>query len=166
MTIKTTPNLKVVSLLSDFIKQCSFSANKNTNPCTKELFLSYEVPSIDTKHGKHQGFIEVLGDDTNSLLLDSANLLGADSVTNNILYYPQSCLGWHTNSDLEGYRTYYTYTLKPGIFRYEDPKLNKIVLDVDNVGWTSRTFLIQKDKPFWHSVWSDGYRFSFGFNHA
>lgn len=166
MPIKTTPNLEVVSLLSIFIKQCSFSANKNTNPCTKEMFLSCELPGIDNKHGDRLGFIEVLDKDTNSLLLESANLLGATSVTNNILYHPQSCLGWHTNSDLEGYRTYYTYTLKPGIFRYVDPKSNKILLDVDNVGWTSRTFLIQKDKSFWHSVWSDGYRFSFGFNHT
>jgi hypothetical protein len=91
-------------------------------------------------------------------------LLGASKCTNQIAYPPRSHMKWHTNSNVIGKRTYYTFTAHVGAFIYKNYDTGETITDMDNVGWTVREFLVQKDKPLWHCVWSDGIRFSFGFN--
>lgn len=166
MFIKNSVNQQVVSLLSSFIKLHSshiqvLTENSSFN---KNKFLKEPVPTEDTIHNTFRGFVQPLGSCEDPVLQQVSQLLDTTKVTNNILYSPQSYMSWHTNSDLEGWRTYYVYTKKPGIFRYKDPAANQIVDDVDDIGWTSRTFLISKKQLFWHCVWAEGYRFSFGFN--
>ena len=91
------------------------------------------------------------------------DILGSQRSTNCIAYPPNSHMYWHTNSDREGIRTYYTFTVKAGCFIYIHPETGEMIVDEDQVGWTVRQFEIRKDKPLWHCVWADGVRFSFGF---
>jgi hypothetical protein len=100
-----------------------------------------------------------------SSLQKAIELLGADKCTNASIYPPSTILDWHTNSDDPGIRTYYTYSIKQSIFKYIDPDTSVAVLDEDHIGsWTCRSFLITAEKPLWHTVWSEGVRFAFGFS--
>jgi len=96
-------------------------------------------------------------------LIQARNILKADSVVNAFAYSPMSGMYWHTNSDMIGTRVYYTFTMDRAVFKYKDPDTGQIHEDWDNIGWTAREFEITEDKPFWHSVWTSGRRFSFGF---
>lgn len=86
------------------------------------------------------------------------------SSTNAIVYNPMSYMKWHTNSNNVGYRHYYTFTTKEAIFRWIDPTTGEIHDEIDNKGWTYRVFKISDKDLLWHTIWSEGVRFSFGFN--
>ena len=98
-------------------------------------------------------------------LQNVADLLGATRLTN-YNYYPKgNYLTWHTNSDVQGTRTYYSFC-SGGYsgFRYIDPDTKEVVDVVDKKGWNVNQFIVNKAKPLWHTVYSDTRRFSFGFN--
>jgi len=98
------------------------------------------------------------------LLAEVKDILGASSSTNAIMYYPKTAMKWHTNSNILGTRIYIVLNTKEGIFRYKDPFTGEIVDSYDNKGWTIRKFKISKDYKLWHTIWSEGRRFAFGFN--
>jgi hypothetical protein len=106
----------------------------------------------------------------NSYILDSPllenvkELLGAADITNNIMYPKNTIMGWHTNSETPGQRIYINFSKTPGIFRYKHPDTGKIIDDCDNDLWTGRKFIIDPDRPLWHTIWAPEKRFSFGFN--
>lgn len=79
-------------------------------------------------------------------------------------YPPGGYMGWHTNSRVPGWRLYVTRTDEPGqsFFRYLDPDDEEIRTSLDSQ-WNFRLFRIRSDEPFWHAVYSDTNRFSFGF---
>jgi hypothetical protein len=98
----------------------------------------------------------------NKLISAAGHLLGADQCTNAILYPAMSIMAWHTNADMPGIRTYYTYTEGRAIFRYYlDGEYHE---DEDNIGWTARQFIIDPKAPLWHTVWTEKPRYAFGFN--
>ncbi len=79
-------------------------------------------------------------------------------------YPPGGYMGWHTNSQVPGWRLYVTRTDTPdqSFFRYCDPENGEIQTSMDSE-WNSRLFRISADEPFWHAVYSETNRFSFGF---
>lgn len=80
------------------------------------------------------------------------------------LYPPQGYMGWHTNWQNPGWRLYINYAEEPGksFFRYRDADTGKIVTSLDRE-FNVRLFRVSEDKPFWHAVYSDTYRYSLGF---
>jgi len=79
-------------------------------------------------------------------------------------YPPQSFMSWHTNSRKLGWRFYLNYAEEPGksFFRHKDPQTGEIITSWDDI-WNYRSFQIQADPLFWHSVYSNTNRFSFGY---
>jgi hypothetical protein len=79
-------------------------------------------------------------------------------------HYPvNGFMSWHTNSDIPSRRLYVTYADedKKSFFRYEDEN-GQIITDYDNKGITIREF-DNRDRLFWHCVYSECNRYSFGF---
>lgn len=162
--MKTIVNTEVTSILqtiiSEYIQTYTLPESGNIR---YHDFIAAAIPTIDVPH-KRVYNIDHLCKLTDDRLLSATNLLSAYTCTNAICYAPYSSMPWHTNSDLEGIRTYYIYSKKRSIFRYRNVENGLIYNDEDNSGWTARTFKINKQEPLWHSIWSEGYRFAFGFN--
>lgn len=79
---------------------------------------------------------------------------------------PDAFMGWHTNYKTYCRRIYMTYCPHEGgksFFRYQDPDTKEIITSYDKKGWTVRSFAISNEKLFWHCVFSDTERYSFGF---
>lgn len=127
---------------------------------TLEDVKATPLPSEDVEKSPNRCFHLLNGDEH---LEKASDILGGQKIRNRLVYPPNSTMGWHTNSDHEGIRTYYSFTVKPGRFIYLHPETGQMIVDSDQVGWTVRQFEISKDKPLWHCVWADGVRFSFGF---
>ncbi len=162
--MKTTVNTAVTAILEQLISEYLQS---NTLPISGNVkyhdFIATTIPANDVPHRSDNSIrhICLLSD---ARLTAATDLLGANSCTNAICYAPYSCMPWHTNSDLEGTRTYYVYSKRRSIFRYKNTDTGLIHNDEDNIGWTARSFKIDKQQPLWHAIWSEGYRFAFGFN--
>jgi hypothetical protein len=81
------------------------------------------------------------------------------------LYPPFSYCGWHTNSDDEGPRIYYVYSMEENksFFRYINN--GNIVTKYDKLGWSKNEFSLYKDvdKLNWHCIGSYTNRLSIGF---
>lgn len=86
--------------------------------------------------------------------------------TGKFYYPPGGFMGWHTNSGTEGYRVYATYCKEgeKSFFRYFLD--GKIHTEWEQKGWNCRMFEVRKDSLYWHCVWSDTDRYSFGFRYA
>ena len=83
--------------------------------------------------------------------------MGAQELTNSMIYLPETKMRWHTNSDNPGTRRYYTFTKGDAWFAWVDKEGN-VQYDKDNMGWTVREF----EAPIWHSIYTSQLRFSFG----
>ena len=161
------PNVdpKVTALLGKII--LSHKADWRSAPdagWTLEQVKEQSFPEREVYQGSCAAIVLEGQSETDALLEEVKGLLQSSGVTNKLVYPPHSCMRWHTNSDTQGVRTYYTFSVKAGVFIYKDQETGEIVEDVDKVGWTVRQFDVNAEKPFWHCVWSDGIRFSFGFN--
>lgn len=88
-----------------------------------------------------------------------------DPVVSGHFYYPPGgYMSWHTNSDQPYKRVYVTFADKPGksFFRYKHG--GEIVTEWDKEGVNIRVFEATDKEPlFWHCVFSDCNRVSFGF---
>jgi hypothetical protein len=158
--MKKLPNPKICLLLDKII-------NINPTPTNyqnydKQTFLdSMPNLSVDSPHGTNSNFLGI-NNESNVYLAAAAKLLGAKLITNSVIYPAKGLMGWHTNSDVEGTRVYYTKTDGEAIFSYvkDGVRYN----DYDNIGvWTCRHFVISKDKPLWHAIWTEKQRYAFGF---
>jgi len=158
--MKRLPNPKVCLLLDKII-----SINPNPTNCQnydKQTFLD-TMPnlSVDQAHGSNSNFLGVTNE-SNIYLASASKLLGARCITNAAIYPTKGLMGWHTNSDVEGIRIYYTKTYGEAIFSYIKDGIRHD--DYDNIGaWTCRHFLISKDEPLWHTIWTEKHRYAFGF---
>ena len=132
------------------------------HPVTLDQFREYEIPKNDVQHVGNSA--HAIGDGTKQQIARSKNILGASEVTNAIYYSPMSMMFWHTNSNAPGTRIYYSFSLDKSLFAYRDPDTGEVIEDWDDEGWTARTIDVPKEGLFWHSVWTSGRRFSFGFN--
>jgi hypothetical protein len=88
----------------------------------------------------------------------------APIVSGQFLYPPGSHLGWHTNARVPGWRLYIVHAEDPGrsFFRYRDCATGEIVTAWDD-DWNFRLINFDDRDPFWHAVYSDTFRFSFGY---
>lgn len=79
-------------------------------------------------------------------------------------YPPKGFMGWHTNSNQQGWRLYATFCKEDdkSFFRYRQD--GKVITEWEKKGWNFRGFEVSKTKPYWHCVYSDTDRYSFGFN--
>lgn len=90
---------------------------------------------------------------------------GFEHVVSGHFWYPaSSSMGWHTNSRVPGWRAYLTHAAAPdrSFFRYLDPDVDRVVTSWDSE-WDLRVFQVSAEEPFWHCVWADVDRFSFGY---
>lgn len=157
---QTKPDPKVTEILAKIIRaNDSFWKILPNEGVSLEDVKTTPVPSENVE--KDKSIPHMLED--SGLLKEAIDALGVASSTNCIAYGPNSKMDWHTNTNNEGLRTYYSFTVKPGRFIYIHPETGQMIVDTDQVGWTVRQFEIRKDKPLWHCVWADGVRFSFGF---
>lgn len=137
---------------------------------TKDHFLSQQIPTENVEiSGQHKECASFSLFDNRQEEYEFGEKLKQiapfDAYTNGIVYPPMSYMPWHTNSDVAGYRTYYSYTLKEGVFAWKCPDTGEIKVDYDDYGWTCRRFKIINKPPYlWHTIWSEGLRFAFGFN--
>lgn len=158
--MKRPPNPKICLLLDKVISINPIPTNyQNYN---KQFFLN-TMPnlSVDSPHGINSNFAGISAE-SNIYVSAAAKLLGAKLLTNAVIYPANGLMGWHTNSDSEGIRVYYTKTAGEAIFSYIKDGIR--YNDYDEVGtWTCRHFLISKNKPLWHSIWTEKHRYAFGF---
>ena len=79
-------------------------------------------------------------------------------------YPPLGYMGWHTNSNVQGFRLYCSHAEESGasFFRYQDPESLEIETLWDDKGWNFRCFRTDL-KPLWHCVYSETDRISFGY---
>ena len=83
--------------------------------------------------------------------------------TNCTAYPAGGVMTWHTNSNLDGWRTYLTYSYGESAFRYIDDKGEIITCrDLSNC-WQLRRFEIPQEDRFWHTIASNGFRITYGF---
>ena len=169
MIIKTVPDQRIIDILSEELKSFglpfangkpNFLANLSTFDNIKDSIPKMDcLPVAQICWGtydmcrKQESFID-----------DIKQILNANTCTNTLYYSSGSFINWHTNSDNPGIRTYILYTAKPGIFRYRDYLTGEIIDDYDYVGWTQRTFDVNKNNLLWHCVYSPSPRFAYGFN--
>jgi hypothetical protein len=162
--MKTIVNTDVTNILEQLISEY---VQLHTLPTPGNIkyhdFIATQIPTKDVPH-KAVDNIHHICTLTDTRLSTVTSLLNANSCTNAICYAPYSSMSWHTNSDTEGTRTYYIYSKRRSVFRYKNPITGLVHNDEDNIGWTARSFTIDKQKPLWHTIWSEGYRFAFGFN--
>lgn len=81
-------------------------------------------------------------------------------------HYPKNgFMGWHTNSNALGWRMYATWCEddKKSYFRYYDMKKKQLITEWEDKGWNFRAFKVEPGKLYWHCVYSDTNRYSFGF---
>jgi len=174
MLMKCDPNPEVIKHLSHIIRECfaqwknlpkgnctEIDFNKQPLPGESDVdsgsFLN-NYPTIHLNPFKRKEKFERL---TEFLKINDP-LIKDYQHSNAIVYAPMTCMRWHTNSSFVGLRTYYTFTNGKGIFRYIDENGN-VIDDHDNKGWTVRKFQVTRNPGFWHTVWTEQTRFSFGF---
>jgi hypothetical protein len=165
MIHKLSPQPEVSSALANLIKKSmKHWSTIALGNCSFDSFNTMPLPKSDSPFGYFTDGSTYCKLD--SKLIELGNVcqtLGASENTNLLVYGSNSCMGWHTNSDLPGDRIYYTFTTGTALFRYLDSN-GRIVDDWDNINaWTVRKFSVQQQKPLWHTIWTEKIRFSFGF---
>jgi hypothetical protein len=85
------------------------------------------------------------------------------SISGRFFYPPKGFMGWHTNSNMEGWRVYASWAEedKQSFFRYSHK--NKVLTEWEDKGWNFRAFQVKKPNLYWHCVYTDCNRYSFGF---
>lgn len=158
---KITNDPRVEALLDRAI---STSTTRTPRPAgmTEEEFRSAHLPDSIVFHDTKFNFFPHIVDKQDKFISAAGHLIGADRCSNAIIYPAMSIMDWHTNSDRPGIRTYYTYTEGRAIFRYFLD--GEFYEDEDNIGWTARQFVIDPERPLWHTIWTEKPRYAFGFN--
>lgn len=85
------------------------------------------------------------------------------SISGRFYYPPKGYMGWHTNSNMEGWRVYATWCAedKKSFFRYYQK--GKVHTEWEEKGWNFRAFQVKKPDLYWHCVYTECDRYSFGF---
>lgn len=114
----------------------------------------------------HMYYMEHLKDEAKIKQLAQALFPSSEfiSVSGRFHYAPNgSYMGWHTNSNILGWRVYATRCEEGNnsFFRYYAN--NKVHTEWEKEGWNFRAFKVTKEKLYWHCVYSNTNRYSFGF---
>ena len=136
-----------------------------SNGDSEKKFREQKVPTKDTPH-PHTPTVDICNDkrfttedrvEARVTLRNWCKQVGAQDLTNSMIYLPETLMKWHTNSDNPGLRRYYTFTKGDAWFAWVDEEGN-VQYDKDNMGWTVREF----KAPVWHSIYTSQLRCSFG----
>jgi hypothetical protein len=76
-------------------------------------------------------------------------------------------MGWHSNSNFSNsWRIYCSYVAEgdKSFFRYF--KNNRVHTEYEKAGWNFRAFEVKKSPLYWHCVYTEIDRYSFGFRFA
>lgn len=116
----------------------------------------------------HMYYMESFKDEAKVKLLAQGLFPNSEliSISGRFHYTPKGFMGWHTNSNMAGWRVYATRAEedKKSFFRYY--KNNRVHTEWENKGWNFRAFQVIKGQPYWHCVYTDCDRYSFGFRFA
>ena len=165
---KINVNQEELEPLKDIIKFTAHGWQQltaQTNNDKEKDFRSAVIPDKDTPH-PHTPTVDLCTDirfssedrvEARLLLRNWCKQVGAQQLTNSMIYPPETLMKWHTNSDNPGLRRYYTFTKGDAWFAWVDGEGN-VQYDKDNMGWTVREF----EAPVWHSIYTSQLRFSFG----
>ena len=174
---KISPNRDIVRFIEYYTRQSATILLKlKYGNVTEEDFRNQPLPDHDIQSGyflNNTPIVQLKVFNRKVFLKNAAKMLKIDqetfqkhfinSSTNNLIYGPMTCMGWHTNSNHVGLRTYYTYTKGKAIFRYIDENGN-IQDDYDEPNkWVVRQFQIDDKDKLWHTIWTEKLRYSFGF---
>ena len=140
----------------------------NDNPTINEVDLVeiMKKGDVTVAPNVHCYFIE--GYDANHIAPFAQDLFPNNkliSASGRFHYPPKGYMGWHTNSNMEGWRVYATRSEEDNksFFRYYDIYKREIITEWEKKGWNFRAFQVKKGNPYWHCVYSDTDRYSFGF---
>lgn len=133
---------------------------------TNGIYKDKKVPAMFNPTNSRTSFYQEMDVVLNILKSQYPNKLVKKS--GGFWYKPGYYMGWHNNHGRKGTRIYVTYADENGksFFRYRDKKTGDVITTYDQKGWTVRLFDVS-DVPndfYWHSVYSNCNRFSFGFN--
>ncbi len=85
------------------------------------------------------------------------------SMSGSLIYPPAGWMGWHTNSDREGWRLYVNYITGGGDSFLRWSQNGEIRTDYDTAGFNFRAFRVgNRHELFWHCIYADNWRFSLG----
>ena len=74
-------------------------------------------------------------------------------------------MGWHTNCYTPGDRWYFVYNTddNSSFMRYINQDTEEMITEWEPKGWSLNHFVVgDKDNPFWHCLYTNTHRFSFG----
>lgn len=130
------------------------------------IVFGHKLISDSIRHHRVQALREEVDRSVSTKIRQAFNLGGGMNIVNSghFWYPPGSFMGWHTNSGAPGWRIYLSYAEEPGksFFRYYDDERDELITSLDDQ-WSVRIFEIRKDRPLWHSVYSETHRFSLGY---
>lgn len=170
---KLAPNKDLAAVLEKYISNYKFPGTMcgipNLNPKISEDDL--KKITVDIPHAKDMWCYvipnirasEQLAERIASMVYPEKKLI---NLSGRFHYFQKNFMGWHTNSNQEGFRLYATFCEedKKSFFRYQEN--GKVMTEMEDKGWNFRGFEVRKHNPYWHCVYSDCNRYSFGFRFA
>lgn len=173
--INCEPDKRITDLLSwairdvfPFVKKLSRGTTSLEEFNSQQCDFDNDVVLGTIPRDEITSFLRLYNDDSRiKQVVEIFKESGKNVEYRNFYYYPpNTMMTWHTNSNVIGTRVYYTMVSGGDIFRYRDP-VSKEIIDVHGKdGWNVKRFQIgnTKEDLLWHTIYSKGPRFSFGFN--
>lgn len=178
--MKTSIKIDYKSLLPNYLEfegklYQNLSKIEHNKPADINLRLAHENTSYDAwlkcKHqevfvARQKNLIDFKAQDLNrNLIRFLVEIFPGYSImpSGHFLYPPGGYMSWHTNSDMPCERVYIAVVdkLNRSCFKYIDNY--QLVEDWDNEPIVIRRFTCSDSKPFWHAVYSECNRYSFGY---
>lgn len=125
-----------------------------------------QVNDQDVYVARHKNLIDFKSQDLNrNLIRFLAEMFPGYSImpSGHFLYPPGGYMSWHTNSDMPCERLYIAVVdeINRSCFKYIENY--RIVEDWDDNEIVVRKFSCSEQTPFWHAVYSECNRYSFGY---
>lgn len=160
-----------VEVVRNFVKKNIYYYKESARYYTEREYLD-TIIQTNQPNGAHSHMVKFDELDLNRKLIQFLLELYPNHsiVPSGWFYYPPGgFMSWHTNVDIPSKHIYITYTDRKNetdeaFFRYKDGE--EIITDHDYNGITIREFDTNTNsngEMFWHCVYSDCDRYSFGF---
>jgi hypothetical protein len=124
-----------------------------------------KIKHSDVQVGKHNNLKHFDVKVSYALIRHLAEIYpGHSIVPSGHFHYPHTgYMSWHTNSNMPGKRIYITYVDEVNRSGFKYIEDDKMIDSVDSEEITIRQFVPGGINPFWHCVYSNCNRYSFGF---
>lgn len=141
---------------------------RDGEPTREEMLAAVDndsIPSEDIDRAKNTFHHRVLIPKSmeRAMVLGVSKLFPNHSVilSGQFEYPANGYMGWHTNSAAPGLRLY--ASLATGRSGFKFLLGDKLVEDIDSIGWNLRAFSVGSENRLWHAVWAESPRLSIGF---